>query len=229
MSRQVASAPAISTAGPCTARTPRCLNARDYQQVLRPCCRGHVRTLVAAVAEILNHARVTWWADYGTLLGAVRNPMTTWADYPWLPQDDRGPEPLAPGIIPHDKDADLGVLWRDFETVRKAVRALSTRGFHVTANAHRGSIKVRVSSRNHTNVDLFFWRGRGETMYRTSYAQVDAFKGREFHKDMIQPLSTVEWEGLVLPAPADPAAFLEMRYGPSWRKPVPANNDGVTR
>lgn len=213
----------------CTARTPRCRDARDYTHELAPCCRAHVRNLMVVVADILNESGATWWADYGTLLGAVRNPMTTWADYPWLRQDGRTTAGPAAGIIPHDKDADLGILWRDFEGVRRRLRMLPSRGFNVHVNMHRASIKVRVSARNHTNVDLFFWRGRDDVLYREKYAQVDKFKGKEFPKAMIAKPSTVIWEGVKLPAPTDPAAFLQLRYGPNWRTPVAANNDGVLR
>src|SRR5690606_26036568 len=90
--------------------------------------------------------------------------------------------------------------------------------------------KIRISFHNHTNVDLFFWIEREDgTLFRNRYAKVDACKGREFPRDSLFPLSTVEWEGMTLPAPRDPEAFLAMRYGPGWRTPIPANNDGVPR
>lgn len=214
---------------PCTARTLRCPNARDYNAELNPCCRAHLRALMIVVAEILTDARATWWADYGTLLGAVRNPMTKWADYPWLRQDGRVSAGPAPGIVPHDKDGDLGILYRDFDGVRRRMRGLTARGMNVHVNIHRASMKVRVSSRNHTNIDLFFWRSREDVLFRQRYAQVDRFKGKEFPRAMLTPPGTVTWEGLTLPAPADPEAFLEFRYGPRWRTPLPANNDGVKR
>lgn len=231
-----ATAPArryVQPTSDCTAQTMRCADARDYNRELRPCCRAHVREIMVAVIGALTEAGSVWFADYGTLLGAVRNPLTAWSDYPWLPQDGRTTAGPAPGIVPHDKDADLGALWRDvrdFERVRRALRSLRARGFGVVENAARGSLKVRLSTRNFTNVDVFYWHRRPSGMlYRKAYAPVDAFKGREFPEGMLRPLSTVEWEGLTLPAPADPAAFLEMRYGPSWRTPIPANNDGVER
>jgi hypothetical protein len=223
---RVAAAP-----GACNARTARCPDARDYDRELRPCCRGHVRALVAFAADELNRLGVTWWADYGTLLGAVRNPMTTWADYPWLQQAGRATDGPAPGIVPHDKDADLGVLFSSWATVCGRMRqAVRSAGFYLHTAGGRASMKVRVSTRNHTNVDLFFWKERPDgTLYRDRYAQVDRFKGKEFQKSALLPLTTVEWEGLTLPAPHDPEAFLAMRYGPGWRTPIAANNDGVAR
>lgn len=217
-------------APPCTRQTERCAKARDYNFEIRLCCWGHIVGLMRIIVPILDDAKVRWWADYGTLLGAVRNPLTTWADYPWLSQDGRTTKGPAPGIVPHDKDADLGVLWTDWPKVRKLVSALGKAGCVATCNYRRGSMKVRVSAKNHTNVDLFFWKERGNgVMYRSVYAQVDRFKGKVFSKTLLLPFSTVEWEGMKLPAPRDPKAFLAMRYGPNWRVAIPANNDGIKR
>lgn len=217
--------------GVCTAVTPRCADARDYKHELRPCCRAHVRAIMTHVATALNDIGAVWWADYGTLLGAVRNPLTRWSDYPWLPQEGRPAGPLKPGIVPHDKDGDVGVAWRHWHEAKRRFRALvASPRYHVMTMEGRHSIKVRISVRNHTNVDVFFWRERPDgVMHREKYARVDACKGREFHRGLLFPLTTVEWEGLTLPAPRDPEAFLEMRYGPNWRTPVAANNDGVNR
>jgi len=212
----------------CSPNTSRCADARSYQHVLRPCCRSHLIQITRHVAEALVSTGVAFWADYGTLLGAVRNPLTTWADYPWLPPSE---QPIAPGIVPHDKDADLGVLHVDWSRALRAVSALGrTHGYSIVAHAHRGSIKVRLSAQNRTNVDIFFWHQKPNgLLYRRGYAHVDAYKGRHFPRDLLFPLGTVAWEGMALPAPRDPEAFLAMRYGPAWRTPLPANHDLVVR
>jgi hypothetical protein len=216
--------------GPCNRHTYRCLDARRYDSVLRPCCRGHVRAMMASMVTLFDAAHVTYWADYGTLLGAVRNPLTTWVDYPWLPQP-RVDAPIPPGIIPHDKDADIGVMHREWALVWRLLRRLCMHyGYDLKVRPIRGSMKVRLSHLNKTNIDVFFWHERKNgTLFRAGYAAVDTYKGREFHKDALLPLTTVEWEGLTLPAPRDPEAFLAMRYGPNWRTPIMANNDGVAR
>ena len=38
----------------------------------------------------------------------------------------------------------------------------------------------------------------------------------------IEPLTELEFEGRMLPAPADPAGMLEVSYGPGWRVPDPS-------
>lgn len=183
------------------------------------------------VAAAFDTAGVTYWMDYGTLLGAFRNPLTTWADYPWLPQEDRPEGPLPPGIIPHDKDGDWGVLWEHWVAAENALRR-RCRGLHLLTRKPAPSIKVRPSPRNKTNLDLFFWiehpRKNGR-MFRRKYASVDTYKGKVFDRADLFPLQPMEWEGLQLPAPKDPEAWLEFRYGPNWHTPIPANNDGVRR
>jgi hypothetical protein len=180
------------------------------------------------IAETMDAGGWTWWADYGTLLGAVRNPLTTWADYPWLPQSD---EPIRPGVVPHDKDGDLGALAADHTAVVRALRGAASRArFDMLVRPHGASVKVRLSRFNHTNVDIFFWKERDDgLMHRDRYVHVDLYKGRHFQRDMLFPLGTVQWEDMTLPAPHDPEAFLAHRYGPNWRTPVMANHDGVAR
>lgn len=216
--------------GYCTPETQRCRDARDYRAELRKCCRSHVKRIMSALVPLLQEYGAIWWADYGTLLGAVRNPMTTWAEYPWLPQEGRTTKGPHAGIIPHDKDADLCIVFRNWVRIRNIRPRMMRLGFNVKTNPLGPNMKFRLSRYNHTNVDLFFWHERHDgTFYRRVYAKVDAFKGREFHRDMLFPLTEVEWEGMRLPAPRDPEAWLEFRYGPNWRTPVMANNDGVRR
>lgn len=180
---------------------------------------------------MMTAAGIRWWADYGTLLGAVRNPRTTWADYPWLRQEGRETAGPAPGIVPHDKDGDLGALWEDWVKFRALKGRIERAGLTVRLRWQSGSAKILISRTNHTNVDVFFWNRRrsNDVLFRKGYATVDRFKGREFRERQLFPLGQVQWEGMTLPAPVDPEAFLAMRYGPGWSKPIMANNDGVPR
>ncbi len=215
----------------CTAKTKRCANARDYHSALRPCCRGHLVRMMTDFAESANRHGVRWWADYGTLLGAVRNPLTTRADYPWLdPEVFDGMAPLAPGIIPHDKDCDLGALSEDWRLLLLVRLDLEAKGYHVRVRKQSASIKIRLSEINTTNIDVFTWDSAADgILHRRTYINVDRFKGRHFPRAWVENRGLVEWEGLTLPAPADPVSFCEFRYGDTWRTPVAANHDGVRR
>lgn len=238
---------------PCTAETERCRHAKDYTRDTPACCRAHIRTLVFEVGDFLTARGVTWWLDYGTLLGAVRNPMYG----------------LEPGIIRHDKDADLGFLASDWEAVLRVdpgegawaapptvggkpnmhrlaagfewVHKLSRTGNVRDIFTAGDSIKVRLSTTNHTNVDVFPWYisdgavvQHGRTIpegwfYRKRYVGVDRNKGREFPPERLLPLTTIRWEGRDLPAPADPEWMCAHRYGRGWKRPIRRNNDGQRR
>lgn len=212
----------------CTAETARCADAPSYQYALRECCRGHLIQMMRDLHEAFTAAEIRYWLDYGTLLGAVRNPLTTWRDYPWLGVDSD--EPLKPGIIPHDKDVDICALADDYWRARRICERLcEEKGYIVQRRAGWSMLKVLLSGTNNTAVDIFFWRCQGTTLRRMRYLSVDRFKGRDLEWDQVFPLTTVEWEGLQLPAPRDPEWLCEYRYGPNWMTPVAANNSGVLR
>lgn len=231
---------------PCTPETPRCIVAASYAYDLPACCRAHTARLVHTVGDAMTAAGVRWWLDYGSVLGAVRNPL--------LGQPG--------GIIAHDKDADLGFLaedwdkllalvpeWSEKKGARKAARIGYALGFEWEHKLPRqalkrpgdrnfmagDSIKVRLSATNHSNVDLFPWYDRpylrppDGNRYRYHFVAVDRYKGREFPESMLLPLGTMEFEGRPCPVPANPEAFCAHRYGRNWQKPLKRNNDGRVR
>lgn len=232
----------------CTPETQRCMVATQYTHDLPPCCCEHLRTVMFRLADAARGAGVRIFMDYGTLLGAVRNPFLG----------------LAPGIVPHDKDGDLGFLAEDWEkllgivpewsepievepgSLQREGEALGLFWIHklprqeirrAGSYTYRAgdSVKVCRSRPNHTNVDLFPWYDRAYLMrpdgrrYRHHYVHVDRFKGKDFPEKRLLPLVEIEWEGRLLPAPNDWEWMVRHRYGPNWRKPVHANNDGVKR
>lgn len=222
----------------CDPDGPRCRDATRYHKDTPECCREHQRQVMDHVAAIMAAAGVRWWMDYGTLLGAVRNPMLD----------------MPPGIIPYDKDGDIGVFGADWDAilgVRPDIPWESKRsrtgkpnevriidGFEWCHKLPRSkqlyaagdSIKVRRSPDNHNNVDVFPWHRREDgTYYRTRYVGCDRYKGREFPEDRLLPLTELEWEGRTLPAPADPEWFCAHRYGDEWQTPLRKNNDRKKR
>lgn len=224
--------------GPCDRDTKRCAAAKHYQSPTPACCLQHIRDLVDHFAGVADELGVTWWADYGTLLGAVRNQ----------------------GIIPHDKDADLGVDADGFEALlnfqpdvpwedlpnRSPSRRIRIRELHGFQWYHKlerpnrsrrrfnyaagNSLKVFLSTTNRTNVDIFPWyENESGVLYRKGYVGVDRFKGKEFHRDRLYPLQQMEWEHRTVPVPAYPEWFCRHRYGKDWQTPLHANNDRVRR
>jgi hypothetical protein len=224
----------------CDRTTRRCADARNYHRELRDCCRSLIVELIDYWAAIATELEIPWWADYGTLLGTVRNQ----------------------GIIPHDKDADIGMLGDDWERlldyrddipwskgkstwrqewtrtidgyywIFKEPRAAQSRARYEFSGGH--SIKICSSAVNRTNLDIFPWYARrdpilGDVYERRRYISIDRYKGREFPGAKLLPLDTMPWEGRQIPVPADARWFVRHRYGPTWETPVRANNDGVRR
>ena len=202
--------------GPCTAQTVRCSNARDLGSKTNPCCLSHIYHIFAEMDRILADAGILWWLDYGSALGALRDGK----------------------VIPHDKDGDAGLLgdqWPAFLALEDRVLAAGLHWWH-KPNAHRGRfsgghmVKIRLSPRNHTNVDFFPWypNGKGE-LDRQSYIGIDRFKGREFPAAWVGATKRVPFGPLLLPVAEQDEALVVHRYGINWRRPLNTNNDGVRR
>lgn len=237
---------------PCTVETPRCDEGKNLALGTPECCQAHIRRIVFSIADLCDAHGLAYWLDYGTLLGAVRNPILA-------PQYGG---PLPGGLIPHDKDADLGMLQEDFDKLLEVepevpwsdstrpppnrVRWLGgNQWVHKLIRKHAknpveegrfrfsagNSIKVRVSRINHLNCDIFPWhlREKDGLYHRARYVGVDRNKGRQFPPDRLFPLTEIEWEGRMLKAPHDPAWFCEHRYGRDWQTPIHRNNDGRPR
>lgn len=230
----------------CTRNSERCPEGKNLRQLTPECCKAKVTELLTWISEQFAREGITWWADYGTLLGAVK----------------------CGGQYPKDKDGDIGVLQSDLPKVR-ALEAIARRaGYDWVLKGPRqsgpfgggNSIKLRYSAKNHINVDMFFWhphdsgtcrqpycqdrrrrvpqdRQLGRAWHRFAYISVDQYKGKEVPDAQLFPLTSVSYAGLTLPAPAGilkpgpttPNWFLEHRYGPQWEQDRDANHDGKRR
>lgn len=190
----------------CRQFSRRCEAARNMKMETPECCKRHIRTILADVGALLDDLGVTWWADYGTLLGALRHG----------------------GLIPWDKDADLGILAEDRAKLLSAFPLLLSVGYYPTYappkpnNRFRTGdrVKVRLSQRNHTNTDIFIWEKRPDGMLdRINYIGADLFKGRSFPESWLYPIRRADFDGIDIALPAEAEKLVEHRYGPGWTKP----------
>jgi hypothetical protein len=163
---------------------------------------------------MLDSVGARWWIDYGTLLGYLVNGGLYW----------------------NDKDCDLGVLAVDREKVLAQMQPMRQAGYMVTYTQPRqgrfaggGRMKVRLSTRNHTNTDVFFWDQRGELLDRQNYIRVDRHKGREFPLLWALPATRGQWEGVDVAIPAEPLKLVEHRYGMNWQNLPASRTDGIIR
>ena len=194
---------------PCQRDTPRCLSATNYAEMTDPCCMRNLRNVVHYVLDLLEANHIPYWADYGTLLGAVRHG----------------------GIIPWDGDADLSIRAEDLPKLMALQRKVELDGYEWDYMDERERVQVRYSRVNRTNVDIFAWRTREDgTLYRKGYCPViDPYKGKDFPLAWLYPLQHLPFEGRTVPAPFEAERLLAHRYGADWRTPLQAANDGVLR
>jgi SAM-dependent methyltransferase len=154
------------------------------------------------VIEILREdCGIDAWLAFGTLLGAARGGKA----------------------IGHDSDSDLLYL-SERETpaeinveIYGIQRAFARRGLATTLKS--GSF-VTVLFPGPDGAPL------GIDVYSCFYVDgvlhETATLRAPIPREAILPLTTMEYEGLQLPAPADPATLLTASYGPGWRVPDPS-------
>ena len=164
------------------------------------------QALAAGVAGLLHSVntgtRLSAFAAYGTLLGAVR----------------------AGRLMGHDHDADIAYLSdadNPAELMRDSYalqRHLRRQGWHVVRKANGWlTVTLELPSGRVPHIDIFsahFASGRFYLERWVGAKHVD-------ESDII-PLGEVELEGVTLAAPRNPSAVLAATYGEAWAVPDPS-------
>lgn len=157
----------------------------------------------AEVAELMQQWGYPIYIVGGTLLGAMRSGA----------------------MLPHDDDSDFA-FWCD-KTDPQDVSLVS---FELQRRLEEaGYVVVRHS---HAHLELVFLAESGSIDYYidifTGYHSDDGLYNQPFALrgklalDRLLPTKTVEVNGVTLPAPAVPEAWLEFAYGKKWRVPDPS-------
>ncbi len=144
---------------------------------------------------------VQGWIAFGTLLGAAREGK----------------------VIGHDSDIDLAYLSDQPNPAQMAVelfeigRALRRHGMKVV-NKSASFITVVFTSPDggQASIDVYTCFHVGDLLYETATVR------ERVPRSAILPLTQLEFEGRMLPAPADPDRMLAVSYGPGWRVPDPS-------
>ena len=141
------------------------------------------------------------WIAFGSLLGAARNGRA----------------------IGHDSDIDLCFLSTATTPAGMAsdlwriARALRRAGMRVThASASFVTVRFRGPDGGAAGIDIYITFFLDGLFYETATVRAPV------PREALLPLRDIEFEGRMLPAPADPAALLEVSYGPNWRVPDPS-------
>ena len=168
---------------------------------MKTCCIKHLREIIFYLSDLFEQRNITYWMDFGTLLGAVRNNRS----------------------IPHDTDGDLCLFLKDRLEIIELSDRMSNDGFHMgpTNNGGDGHIKIYRSSTNHMAVDLFFWNINPKTGILWSGGLNSP---KSFPVWWVEKLITVKIFDKPIMAPREPKQFLKFRFGPDWRDPKNKKN-----
>ncbi len=181
-----------------------------------PCCREHMQTLSRYVTSRLTEMNLAHWLDGGTLLGAVR---------------ENG------GLLAWEDDVDISVYLDENTTWRSFVAGFTEHGasdgFTVEVFEKRGYLSISYNSPGHWP---FHWernRTRGEirldmAVFRLAQSYGELVLERRLKKgampltesgvygvprDMVLPVSKINFLGGEMGCPNQPQAYLRVLYG----------------
>lgn len=161
--------------------------------------------MVDMTAEILEVMRrecgLEGWIAFGTLLGAAREGK----------------------VIGHDSDIDLAYVSKRPTPAEMTVElwdvARALRAHGMTVQDKSGSfitVVFGVPDGSKASIDVYTCFYVGDHLYETATVR------QVVPRSAIEPLTEMEFEGRLLPAPADPPAMLAVSYGEGWRVPDPS-------
>jgi hypothetical protein len=165
------------------------------------------KELLSAIATILGEAKIPYWIDCGTCLGAYRYG----------------------GVIPWDNDVDLAVLLPDFDNVLRLLQRLDPAKYQVQDWSHRcvpkSYIRVYIKE-NHNHLDIYHYKidPVAKTLtyllsYEVSSLMPESWKIHErrftvpSHFTTVFPLRHAQFDGIEVNVPHQTEAYLQERYG----------------
>lgn len=203
----------------------------------------NMRKLLGDVSGALAHSNFTYWIDYGTLLGAMREGH----------------------LIPWEFDVDLGIQEEECERLMGASRSLfgetgyravnkgeymwEKKLMHIYDPTETGTLRALCTRVYFSHffglyVDIYWyrrvrtadipragWRDLGEDVddWRCTYeGLVENDPQGCKPTESLLPRGRMRFEGMDLPIPHDPVRVLDYEYGrDSWRVPMPKGYKAV--
>ena len=195
----------------CTKHTKKCLyfnwgvgemskdkNGEPIQLRSMPtCCIKNLRETLCYLVDVFDEHDISYWLDFGTLLGAVRGGRS----------------------IPHDTDGDLCLFLKDKERDLDLIPRFQKDGFAMNFIKPKFDdmlIKVTRSKKNYMMVDLFFWE---HDHFAGIYWGNGLNSPKSFPDWWLQKMEKIIMFDKEMLTPREPDKFLKMRFGKDWKKP----------
>jgi hypothetical protein len=157
-----------------------------------------------AVSEVFNKLGIKHCLSHGTILGVLR----------------KG------DIIPWDDDVDIAMFSEDRPKLEEARNELRNLGFFVPAEGDPekpvepfGPVPNMpyydfVAIRNGEKVEGWIF-----DLKEDYYVYDEQRDGLAIPRKLFDTLSFIKWRDRTFPAPSNPIRFVELMYGPTWRRP----------
>ncbi|WP_101525027.1 hypothetical protein [Nocardioides houyundeii] len=166
---------------------------------------GAVEMMTQMAEQVLEVMRrdcgIDGWISFGTLLGAARSGA----------------------VIGHDSDIDLCFLSERATPAEmiaelwSIARALTDAGIQVKhKSASFITVVYEAPDGGMDGIDIYTCFYVGDLLYETATVRAPV------PRSAIMPLRQLEFEGRLMPAPAEPDRMLTVSYGPGWKVPDPS-------
>lgn len=176
---------------------------------------GQLYALMLKVDSILKEAKITYWASWGTLLGAIRHK----------------------GLIPWDDDLDIAILEDHVEALNKLSSLLSENDLTLLKIKKEGNVDYyKIFPTNGKSypegypwkypfVDIFpMARFEKDIRYASKRLRED-FKDEYFLYEELEELEETKFGPLQIPIPRNARNILKRLYGDDWNEIAYAQYD----
>jgi len=168
----------------------------------------HILNSLPYFVKFLKDHSIKFWADWGTLLGALRNGK----------------------MIPWDYDIDFGMFNDDALKMLSLSDEVNADGYEFSIDRNPQHIRVvRFFAKEVRDYDRSHYPGyhRGFEFHidiDPCFADGDravftANLNKSRPLSEVLELEEIEFEGMMLPCPKNPISIMESSYGPDWRTP----------
>ena len=173
----------------CTQETKRCKYKKYIDtKIVAECCHNNLRSMLYYFDDLAKILDVTYFLDFGTLLGSVRHG----------------------DIISYDTDIDISIFHTDKDKLKLMIPYFKNMGFILRKHhKHKTLYKLFYGKKNKLHIDIHLRKLNNDNVYYSNYS----VENWGIHKDYLFPLKYNLFGNRMLPIPNKYEDYLEHGYG----------------